>query len=177
MKVKIYEIRCRDCGARFNLPNEYSEQHSNVIKLVPKGFVLLEEYAKDTDKSAIYRETATTSECLEYDEAQEKLVWKPCTKKHFKTHQLIKDDTKFVIYANKDDSEIETLENKKRIILKDLDHIDVDGSYCFNFTIEVDDFDEIPMRANVTTQKLPDGRTEYLFTCTECGAEAIKIVR
>ena len=155
------------------LEHEWEEDNSGLKPIYIPAYTRYCE-AVDSGRLRVLRK-ATIEEFARdhgmYDEIQELI--NEC--RNLNHPQLKRSGDDIVIYANKDDHIIETEAGKKRVVLLDRDHVDADGSYCYNFTIEAEDFEEVPMRATVETRRLVDGRTEYILKCPECGKVAIRV--
>jgi len=90
--------------------------------------------------------------------------------RNISTHQVKRSGDNLVIYANKDEREFEGTSEGKKLRLKDLSVIDMDGSFCLNWTIEAEDFDEEPVRAIVEGSE-EKGWLE--LKCPNCGTTVL----
>jgi len=132
----------------------------------------IQQYEKYLERYKINRqEVLSLEEYVEVNKLKQTSASKLNSLRLIRTQQLRRSTNHLVIFANKDERKIEITKGCKCLRLKTLDTIDVDGQYCLTWTIEADDFEEIPMRAIV------EGSEEegwIRLRCPECGEIAFE---
>jgi len=159
--LKIYEIRCVKCGARFNPPENLSSRISDVRKYVPKVPRKIRRHLPVVGSPVAEEIDLIAPGGVN---VAEKL------KKHVGRHLRIDGRGNIVFIANKDERKVEAKSGAKRLTILNPKVIDIDRKPCISWTVDADDFEEIPMRAIV---EFRDGW--IILKCPECGSEALRI--
>lgn len=155
MDLGVYEIECR-CGLRFNPPDELSPRNSDVRRYVAVRPRRLAKHALAVGKPVIDETDFKGGEKLLESDRQ-------LRHKRFGTVE---------VYANKDEREITVLPGGgKRLTLKNLFFTDRDGSYCYTWTVEAEDFVEEPVRAVVEGS---EAEGWLKLKCPVCGSVALE---